>query len=268
MITLNETHHGAIVLGFFKALTEKGDKSGGRQVFLRAVQLYGEERGRRMSLRALRDKNPLDLISYFAYSEWTPTPGFFDLTMSPGSGLVDEQVFRCPWAGVFREAGCPECGRAYCQEIDCAILRGFQPSLVLEVTQTQHDTDRCQFYFRGKEVREDVFQQADLRLLQAGSPVALPFHYHCGHVWTVFCRVTEDVYGNTERERQVRQEFEENFGYEAVRILDAYRQVDFNRLPREEDFRSFPVELERSGLFGDTDLFEKEKTHDQNQTGV
>lgn len=263
MITLNEKHHGFIVLEFYQAFIQQDAEERGEAVFRKAAQLYGEERGRRMSLRALRDGNPLDLISYFAYSEWAPTSDFYDLTIAPRFGVADEQVFRCPWADVFREGGCPECGTIYCQEIDRAILRGFQPCLELEVTQTQHGTDRCQFYFRGKEVTEDLFRQTELRLRCAKDSVTLPFHYHCGHVWAVFCRVAWAVYENRELERRVRLKFEKRFGLEAARILDAYRQVDFNRLSSEEevgqildgeDFNRLPCQFS-----GDAELLEKLK---------
>lgn len=123
LIKLNEKHHASIVLGFYKALAEKGKQ--GLDVFVRAAQFYGEERGRRMALRALRDGHPLDYVSYFAYGEWESTPGFYDVTMTPRPGVVDEQICRCPWADVFRAADFTACGTAYCREIDRAIVCGF-----------------------------------------------------------------------------------------------------------------------------------------------
>lgn len=233
MIKLNEKHHASIVLGFYKALAEKGKQ--GLDVFVRAAQFYGEERGRRMTLRALRDGHPLDYVSYFAYGEWESTPGFYDVTMTPRPGVVDEQIRRCPWADVFRAADFTACGTAYCREIDRAIVCGFNPALLLETAQTQHDTDRCKFYFRADDITPSLFEEGGKRLEHAQGPVTLPFHYHCGHVRAVFCRVTKDVYGDDALEKRVRAEFAKCWGEQAAAVLDAYRRVDFNRLPQDTE---------------------------------
>ena len=37
----------------------------GYDLFMTASRAYGERRGRRMALRAVRDGNPLDVTSYF-----------------------------------------------------------------------------------------------------------------------------------------------------------------------------------------------------------
>ena len=111
----------------------------------------------------------------------------------------------------------------------------FYPALLLETAQTQHDTDRCKFYFRADDITPSLFEEGEKRLEHAQGPVRLPFHYHCGYVWAVFCRVTKDVYGDDALEKRVRAEFAKCWGEQAAAVLDAYRRVEFNRLPQDTE---------------------------------
>ena len=93
---LNEKHHAAIVLAFYRALRDEYGETG-LLAFSMAQRLYGEQRGRCMALRALRDGHKLGYTEYFAYSEWECTPEFFDVTMDARPGLSLIHIwYRCP----------------------------------------------------------------------------------------------------------------------------------------------------------------------------
>ena len=104
---LNEKHHAAIVLAFYRALRDEYGETG-LLAFSMAQRLYGEQRGRRMALRALRDGHKLGYTEYFAYSEWECTPEFFDVTMDARPGCVDECVTRCPCSKCKRTGSRPD----------------------------------------------------------------------------------------------------------------------------------------------------------------
>ena len=72
---LTETHHAAILVEFYKELMSVCGEARGYDVFMTAGRSYGSRRGRRMALRAMRDGNPLDTTSYFAYGELLCTEG-------------------------------------------------------------------------------------------------------------------------------------------------------------------------------------------------
>ena len=65
-ILLTETHHGGILVAFYKTLMETCGRQQGFDTFMTAARAYGERRGRRMAMRAVRDGNPLDMTSMSA----------------------------------------------------------------------------------------------------------------------------------------------------------------------------------------------------------
>lgn len=230
---LNEKHHAHIIAVFYEELKKKGEQ--GFAVFKKGAQQYGEERGRRMALRALRDKHPLSYLEYFAYSEWESTPGFYEMTMRAEVGMVDEKVTKCPWASLFAELGIKDCGALYCHEIDRAIVRGFNPELCLELQSTQHYEGLCSFLFKDHNIEETLLEQAEeLKKEQEGRNV-LPMAYHCAHVRDVFSRIILDVWGSEGEDiiRRAELKLEKRLGAEAIEELGKYEKEDFTRLPKK-----------------------------------
>ncbi len=228
---LNEKHHALIVLGFYRELVSRGKR--GYDAFVKGAQLYGESRGRRMALRALRDGNPLDFVSYFAYSEWEASENAFDCSFTACSGYVDENVTRCPWAALFSEEDAKECGVAYCNEIDRAIVRGFNPALTLDVPHTQHLSGSCQFYFRDAAVTDELFKQVDVLLAQPHGEIVKEFAFHCADVWYTYCNVCFSVFGESEGRAiidQVRQYLVQKTSNAVLETIENYRSTDFNRV--------------------------------------
>lgn len=156
---MDEIQHAFIVSEFYRLL-KAHDGENGIAVFRMAAITYGEQRGKRMAMRALRDGHPLDYEGYFAYGEYPSTDAYFDVDMWDEQGVVNERVTRCPWATVFAERGMKECGVAYCREIDRAIVRGFNPELELETASTQHLQGCCRFYFRDQKVYPGLLEKA------------------------------------------------------------------------------------------------------------
>jgi len=231
MMQLNEKHHAYMVLGFYRALSAYGER--GLAAFVKGAQLYGESRGRRMAMRALRDSQPLDFVSYFAYGEWDSSPGAYDCTFVARRGYVDENVTRCPWAEVFASEEAKDCGHVYCAEIDRALVRGFNPALVLEVPTTQHYHSCCQFYFRDAGIKSDLFEEADARTAAAKGPVKREFAYHCADLWRNYCNLVLSVFGEEEGRSiiaSVREYVIQKTSPEVMQTVDSYRDTDFTRL--------------------------------------
>lgn len=228
---LSEKHHAQIIAAFHTELQAYGRP--GLAVFTRGAQQYGEERGRRMALRALRDKRELDFLGYFAYSEWEATPGFYDISMRAEAGTVYEKVTKCPWAFVFADMGKKECGVLYCREIDRAIVRGFNPELCLELLSTQHLEGCCSFQFKHKDIDEALLTRADEIKKESGNKNILPMSYHCAHVYSVFSRLISDIYGKEGNAviSRANHAIGECLGTESMKKLYRYETEDFTRLP-------------------------------------
>ncbi|MGI6253678.1 MAG: hypothetical protein ACOYJV_09600 [Aminivibrio sp.] len=64
-----ERSHAFIPARFYGRLTEEFGERGLR-AFIHGTRYYGEQRGRRMAQRAIRDGRELDFEAYLEYSEW------------------------------------------------------------------------------------------------------------------------------------------------------------------------------------------------------
>lgn len=231
--SLTETHHGGIVAAFYKTLAECFGKERGLDIFMTASRAYGARRGRRMAMRALRDGNPLDVTSYFAYGELLcDDEGLTDCgTYEAAPGVVHERQTDCWWAREFRAMGCAECGVDYCREIDGSILRGFNPSLGFLCAQNMHLNSSCDFYFSSPEIKED-FMETYAKRLKPGKRVKREMAYHCADIYQMFGRVLGQVAPERAGEvvGKVRSMLAERYGEDFWPAVEAYDGTDFESI--------------------------------------
>ena len=238
----NEHHHAWIVSDYYRLLRERHGEAG-RRAFLQAARTYGEQRGKRMAMRAIADGRPLGLLEYFAYGEYGSTDVFFDVDMWGEPGVVHEKVTRCPWADVFARRGLKDCGDDYCREIDRAIVRGFNPELELETASTQHYGGCCRFYFRQPGIPADTLDRADA--LTAGRrDLILPLRYHCAHVYHVFSSTVEGVFGAEGRAvtALAEESFAREFGQDMLDALKAAAAAPFDRALSLEEWSHYDTD--------------------------
>lgn len=232
-----EFHHAWIVSEFYRLLTDRWADQG-RQAFLIAARTYGEQRGKRMAMRATADGRPLGLVEYFAYGEYDGGEELFELDMWGENGVVHEKVTRCPWAEVFARRGLKDCGVAYCEEIDRAIVRGFNPLLELETASTQHNSPCCRFYFRQEGIGPDTLSRADAL---AVTGAAMPMSYHCAHVYHAFAAAARSTFGQAGEEvaRDVCRGFGEQYGDKARNMLEKATQLPFDTIMSLEEWMGY-----------------------------
>ena len=227
-IDFNESHHGCLV-GFFYDELKRAFSKRSIAAFKKAAQIYGEQRGGRMALRALRDGQDLSYNSYFHYREWPLTQDFFKIEQSVTDGVMLTETFVCPWHAAFKELGLLECGTVYCEQIDASLVRGFNPDLKFEVLTLLHTGDSCRLHFH-----LDVPLK---KLEEAGAPVILDMEYHCAHLFWTFADVTKSIFGDKSLSviENVIRRFSERFGQERREVLEAYQDCNFVRLPEGEE---------------------------------
>ena len=131
-----------------QVLTRYGEQKG-LPALRKAIRRYGEQRGRRMALRARADGEELSMASYLAYGEWRFVTDGSEMERTEDQEDIRLTVRRCPWEAAWRATGLLPYGRYYCQEVDAALLRGFNPDLRIEVSQTlSNDGLPCEFIYR------------------------------------------------------------------------------------------------------------------------
>ena len=93
-----ELSHAFIAAKYYVYLKEIfGDR--GEAAFLHATRYYGEQRGRRMAQRAIRDGKPLTYETYCQYGEWVNT----EEVKAQGLGNQSETTSLRTWMRPFPE---------------------------------------------------------------------------------------------------------------------------------------------------------------------
>lgn len=194
----------------------------------KAVRRYGEQRGRRMALRAQRDRQALNFATYLRYGEWrSVSHESMSERATEGANLIN-RVRVCPWNNAWLDASLPRFGRLYCQEIDLALVRGFNPELRLEVNQTLSNGGAfCEFVFH-----QAMATNPDAQAVIEPTRTVMPWGYHCAHLYQTCRSVLEDDYGTAgaQAAEAARQAFSKLYGAPALAEMDEYRSGNFNRI--------------------------------------
>lgn len=214
----------------------------GEMLLRKAIRRYGEERGRRMALRAQADGKEPSMLNYLIYGECSIQSGdMIQRTEQNNHHNMRMLVERCPWQAIWMEEELLEYGRFYCQEIDLALVRGFNPELHLDVLKTQtNDRQPCDFIFHGAPLT--VSNSLALMVgqkINPGKRVILPWEYHIGHLVKAFGDVLTAELGVTGREaiEAALAEFSARFGEEAAQVVREYQTTDFISLPEKSGLK-------------------------------
>ena len=205
----------------------------GKRVILEGVRVYGEQRGRRMRLRARADGHPNDLVGYLLYGELNFGEAENEFVRVQEEPYLKVQAQRCSWHDTWSERGVLEYGRLYCQEIDTAILRGYNPDFGFDVDGTlSGGADCCTFHYRGG--RMGVWNK--LRYLfgkrRVGQRAVQPWEYHAGHLYKTLEERLVAAFGE-EGERAATaalQTFGQVYGGEMARVVRGFESVDFDQI--------------------------------------
>ena len=202
---MDERDHAALIIAFWDALEGLEERS---EIFVRARDRYGSERGRRMARRASKDGRSLDGAAYRDYGEISHSPSN---TVGFQNG-DNSMVTRCPWHDSFVKSNHHEAGRLWCQGIDLALGRGFA-GYRLEVHSTLHESDACRFVFPGAARACDPQPRFSWR-------------FHCAHLYHSFRATLRECLNGPEADRRLAV-------LERFEIRD-YSETDYIEGPEEK----------------------------------
>ncbi len=155
----------------------------GENAIINAVVKYGNQRGKRMAIRAKLDGQPLDVKSYLAYGEWEAATGETDWRFNHIKPEFKMENHKCPWFDAWEEYGINEFGKLYCTAVDAALAEGFG-SLELKVLQTlSFGKSCCEFIFVHNELAESDLEELDILKSKLGSKAKMPWDYHIAHLY-------------------------------------------------------------------------------------
>jgi hypothetical protein len=190
-----------------------------------AVRRYGEQRGRRMALRAIADGYPLTMDAYRAYGEWRAPEGDTAAELVRAAPNPVQHVMECPWHRAWADQDLMPYGRLYCLEVDHALARGFSPEIQLGVNSIKSSGDDCcEFVYYGA---------TDGGVVEPKGPTVMPWQYHLGHLYKTMGQVLAEELGEGGEEavREGLGEFAACYGAGAAHVIESYADTDFDQLP-------------------------------------
>ena len=228
-----ERHHAFISATFYKKL-KSSHKEKGLEVFVIATQRYAEQRGSRMAQRAIMLDMPLTFETYSALGEWEYSESFSNSVKERGMNRHIEtlslspdltyDVLACPWHDQYKAMGLLDGALLYCEHLDLAISRGFNPYLDFRVLQTLHNTDKCVFVLKDANLKEPAKKLKEYQL---------PFEYHCAHIYWTFSAISKSILKSegSAISTSVLSDFAKEYNKNAADRLLSYKHMDFNVLP-------------------------------------
>ena len=193
---LRPEHHAAL-FGFMTKRCVQRFGEEGRKSVLEIASRYGQERGRRMALRCIRNGEPLDMFNYLAYGEWRAVPGEADNRVVTFNPEYTTHSLKCPWCEGWRKHDLLEYGCLYCLAVDHGVVSGFNPELSIEINALQSMGDPvCEFVWTGSGIRNDEEKKAvDEKKKSLTEQCSKNFRYHTGHLYHVFAEELQKRFG-------------------------------------------------------------------------
>lgn len=228
----NETHHALFFAWIAQAVVERVGEQRGEAIICKAIRQYGEQRGRRMALRAQANKHVCSMLNYIAYSEYRTTPGAFELKIIERTPHARVQTPRCPWYAAWKENSLLAVGCLYCSDIDPALVRGFNPELQVDVIATlTGGNTRCEFVYHNANITILNYLLIQYRrAISPGMKAVKPWDYHIGHLFRTLEKVVVEELGQVGQAaiQAGLAEFAERYGEQAMQEIVASRSKDYD----------------------------------------
>lgn len=229
------THHALMMAWISKAVVDAVGEEKGEQIIRRAVVRYGNQRGRRMAMRAEANGHPQTMTNYFAYAEVKLKRGDFKMELLERSPHVRGRTSTCPWTVAWEKNDLMEYGRYFCREIDRAVVQGFNDDLVLEVNATMSNgAEYCDMTFVDANFTlPKMAGVAWKKMVSPGRSVVMPWEYHVGHLYKTLGEVITEELGEEAAEVMATalKDFTDRYGEAARDTVLAHQTTDFDRLP-------------------------------------
>lgn len=136
-----------------KAVVDRfGEK--GKDVVREGVRTFGEERGRGIAQRARTNGLDNSIENYLTNYDMGRSD-LFTYTDEYRTNEIEQNFTVCPFGNQWAEDGMHEYGILYCQMIDPAVARGYNPKFEVEHDKYVLKEGNCHFIFKMGEEKEN-----------------------------------------------------------------------------------------------------------------
>lgn len=232
------THHALMMGWISKAVVEAVGEEEGERIIRKAVVKYGNQRGRRMAMRAEANGHPRTFANYVSYVEAKLPMRDFKMEFLERSPDLRGRTSRCPHSDAWAENDLMRYGRFFCMEIDKALVQGFNEDLVLEVNGTlSNGAEYCDMTFR--EADFTFVKMAGVawkKVVRPGRRAVMPWEYHVGHLYKTLTGVITEELGEQAGDVMAAalEDFTGRYGEAATETVLSYQDTDFDQLPDPE----------------------------------
>jgi hypothetical protein len=233
--SFNETHHAMLFAWIARAIIERVGDQRGEAIIRKATRQYGEERGRRMALRAQANKHILSMTNYFGYADYKIV-GEIDLKITKHDPhAMAFCIPKCPWHTAWKENNLLSFGRLYCLEIDPALVHGFNPELRVDVNATlPNGAAQCEFVYYDADLTIMNYLLVQYRkVVSPGARAVMHWDYHVGHLFSTLEKVAVGELGQVGQEAIEAGliEFGGRYGEQSVQKVMSCRNKTYESLP-------------------------------------
>lgn len=198
-MTMFKAEHHAMLFAWLAQEATSRFGEDGKAAILDGVRRYGEQRGGRMAERARADGHPNDVLGFLLYGELPLAETTNEMNLTHRTPHVEVHAARCDWCDAWRERDVLESGRLYCQEIDYALMRGFNPDFRFEVDGTMSGgAPVCRFIYH--DGRLGVLDMIRYLWLKRRIKVTRPMEFHAADLYRVISETLIERFGESGRE--------------------------------------------------------------------
>ncbi|MDR1801142.1 MAG: L-2-amino-thiazoline-4-carboxylic acid hydrolase [Lachnospiraceae bacterium] len=216
-------HHATIFALMSKYAQElRGEE--GRDAILAGMDVYGNERGRRMAANAAANGDKPTTIASQIYGEWKPDyPGQMDFGRIRTTPTLQTYIAKCAWCDAWKKYDLLEFGKLYCVNIDNAWYQGFNPDFLCTpiATALSFGGERCEFDW-GAPVTDEDISYMDEKKKEIGTSCMKDFNYHTAHILSTISKMLVERLG-ADGEKAVtaaKDEYVSLFGQEYLDVLE------------------------------------------------
>jgi hypothetical protein len=209
-------------IAIFFALTAKeaheNFNEAGKNAILSAVCKFGQKRGKRISEKAREDGYPLDFKSFLTYRDMKIVSR--KIKMTKRTPHIEVMISQCGWCDVWKQENLMEFGKLYCQEIDSAIMKGFNPQsrFITKGFLSDGKSNCCHFIyldevFRLADIVKFIFIKRKVYKKHGGS--LAPYQYHLKELLSILQEEFKQKFGKAgvEAIQRVQKKCFEQYGY-------------------------------------------------------
>ena len=225
-------HHAMLFAWIAREAVERFGEAG-EEAVLQGVRAYGEQRGRRMALRAGADGHPNDLVGYLIYGELNFGEAENEFVIVQKRPYLRVEAHRCSWHATWSRRGVLAYGRLYCREIDTAIMRGYNPDFDFGVTGTlTGGAPCCTFHYRSQGLGLWNALRYAIGKRRVGSRATKPWDYHAGHIYRTFRETLREAFGEAggQAVEAALRTFAREYGEDRAQRVRSFEGTDFNHL--------------------------------------